>query len=99
MDDRRFGSLVRELRRRLGWRQADLAERAGVSQQTVSEIERGRLRDKAVGTVRSTVAALDARAEFQLLWRGGGADRLLDRVHAALVERVVAVLRSLGWES
>jgi transcriptional regulator with XRE-family HTH domain len=98
VDDRRFGQLVRALRRRLGWRQVDLAERAGVSQQTVSEIERGHLRDKAVGTVRATVGALDARAEFQLLWRGGAADRLLDRIHAALVERVVAVMRELGWE-
>ena len=43
VDDQRIGRVVRALRRRLGWRQADLAEKAGCSQATVSETERGHL--------------------------------------------------------
>ena len=43
MDDLRLGLVCRALRRRLGWRQVDLAERAGVSQDMVSRIERGLL--------------------------------------------------------
>ncbi len=31
-------------------------------------------------------------------WRGEGLDRLLDEGHAALVDPVVGVLRSCGWE-
>ena len=33
-----------------------------------------------------------------LSWRGGQLDRLLDARHASLVEQVMAILESLGWE-
>ena len=36
-----FGGRVREMRRRLGLTQADVAERAGVSLKYLSQIERG----------------------------------------------------------
>jgi hypothetical protein len=35
---------------------------------------------------------------FQLRWRAGDLDRLLDEGHASLVGRTAALLRSLGWE-
>jgi ribosome-binding protein aMBF1 (putative translation factor) len=41
MDDQRFGSAVRAVRQRRGWRQADLAEAARVSMATISRVERG----------------------------------------------------------
>ena len=36
------GDKVRELRKARGWLQRDLADRAGVNMQTVSNLERGR---------------------------------------------------------
>src|SRR5258705_11974097 len=98
MDDRRFGLAVRALRRRLGWRKRDLALGARVRQQEVSDVERGRLESKRVGVIRRIGAALDAGTPLDLQWRGGVIDRLVDRRHAALVERVAAVLAAAGWE-
>jgi transcriptional regulator with XRE-family HTH domain len=40
VDDVRAGRLIRALGLRLGWRQADLGVRAGVSQHEVSVLER-----------------------------------------------------------
>ncbi|OIN47206.1 transcriptional regulator [Pseudomonas azotoformans] len=37
-----MNNLMRQLRSELGWSQADLAERLGVSRQTVNAIETGR---------------------------------------------------------
>jgi len=39
MDDRRLGRTVRVLRHRRGWRQVDLAARAGVSAPMISAID------------------------------------------------------------
>jgi len=36
-----FGEKVRKARKELGWSQADLAERFGCNQKTISNIERG----------------------------------------------------------
>ena len=38
----RFGRRVRELRKERGWRQLDLAEQAGISENYVSDVELGR---------------------------------------------------------
>ncbi len=38
----RFGKRVRELRKQRGWRQIDLAEQAGISENYVSDLELGR---------------------------------------------------------
>lgn len=37
----RFGQRIRELRKNRGWRQLDLAELAGISENYVSELELG----------------------------------------------------------
>lgn len=47
--------------------------------------------------MRRLFGALDARWEPMVSWRGGELDRLLDADHAALVGRVVAMLRARGW--
>ena len=98
MDGIRIGRIVRELRRRLGWRQVDLAAEARVSQSAVSRIERGRLRLVSLETLREVLAALDARLILDVSWRGGLLDRVLDERHARLVERVTTLLRASGWE-
>ena len=97
MDDRKVGLIIRALRRRRGWRQRDLAGRAGVSQAVVSEIERGHIDAKQIHTVRRLLNALDADVRLEVRWRGGEADRLVDEDHARLGGTVAERLERLGW--
>lgn len=98
MSDVRVGNRFRALRHRLGWRQRDLAARAGVSQGLVSLVERGRIEAIAVGKLRRLARELDAELSPLLRWRGGDLDRLVDEAHARLVGRVVEALTGVGWE-
>lgn len=86
------------MRQRLGWRQQDLADRAGVTQDAVSRVERGRLDAMPIGKLRRIAAALEADLPVGIRWRGGDLDRLIDEGHAALVGLVGAMLRAMGWE-
>ena len=95
MDDLRFGATIRRVRQRRGWREQDLADRAGVSQSVVSRIERGLIRSQSLDTLRAVAAALEIRVDLLTLWRGGDLDRLLNAGHAALHE---AVARSFHEE-
>jgi len=88
MDDLRFGASVRAIRVRRRWRQSDLADRAGVSQSTVSRIERGHLATLAIGAIRGVAAAIDMRVDLTGHWRAGDLDRLLNARHSALHEMV-----------
>lgn len=97
--DVRVGRFVRAARLRLRWRQRDLAERAGVSQQEISLIERGHLDAVPLRTLRRTLQALDASVEYDVRWRGGAIDRLLDERHARLVDATVESLSAHGWET
>jgi transcriptional regulator with XRE-family HTH domain len=99
MDDRRVGATVRSLRRRRHWRQRDLAETADVSQSLVSLIERGHVDALSLRSLRRILAAVDARADLDVRWRGGGLDRLLDERHARLVGAMVRELASSGWST
>lgn len=98
MDDQRVGRLVRVLRIRLGWRQVDLAARAGVSQGTVSLVERGHVDRMSMRMVRRVLAAIDASAELLVRWRAGDLDRVLDEQHARLVMEIARRLSADGWE-
>jgi transcriptional regulator with XRE-family HTH domain len=98
MDDRRVGMLARELRRRLRWRQCDVAERAGVSQPTVSRLERGHLDRLTLSTLRRIFGTLDAHVALDLRWRGGLVDRLIDERHVALGLSATRMLQKLGWQ-
>ncbi len=97
MDDVRAGRVLRALRRRLRWSQRQLAERSGLSQQQVSLIERGHVVRMQVGTVRLAFGAVDASTGWDVRWRGGALDRLLDERHAALVGAIADLLTTLGW--
>ena len=100
MDDQRVGALARAVRRKLGWRQTDVAERARVSQATVSLFELGRIEELALATSRRICAVLGIRLDLLARWRGGDADRLLDQRHAALAEAaIVRTTRSPGWQA
>jgi transcriptional regulator with XRE-family HTH domain len=97
MDDQRVGRIVRALRRRLGWRQLDLAKRAGCSQNLISLIERGHMDRVSLRTLRGVLGAVDAWAVIELRWRGAALDRLLDEGHAFLIGAVAECLRTSGW--
>jgi len=97
MDDGRVGRLVRALRHRRRWRQADLAKKAGVSQPTVSRVERGHLDELALRTIRAVLSAVEARAAIDVRWRGGLADQLIDERHAGLGIAGTVLLQRLGW--
>jgi transcriptional regulator with XRE-family HTH domain len=98
VDDIRIGRILRVLRRRRGWTQLQLAARCGLSQQAISLVERGHGSRLAAATLRRLFAALDARWEPVVSWRGGDLDRLLDEDHARLVAEVVRRLVALDWD-
>jgi transcriptional regulator with XRE-family HTH domain len=98
MDDVRVGRILRALRRRRGWTQKELGRRAKVSQQAISLIERGHGERLSGETVRRVFAALDARWEPTVSWRGGDLDRLLDEEHGRLVGEIARRLADAGWE-
>jgi transcriptional regulator with XRE-family HTH domain len=93
----RIGRIVRTLRRRRGWRQVDLAARAGVSQQAVSLIETGRCRELSAKTLDRVLLELDAELELLVRWRGGELDKVVDAGHAALEGGFGADLVRDGW--
>ncbi len=97
MDDRTVGLVLRALRRRRGWRQIDLAERAGCSQALVSAVERGHLAGMSVQTLRTLFGALDARVLIEPRWRGAELDRLLDSRHALVVDHLAGRLDAAAF--
>lgn len=97
MNDVVIGRALRVLRLRLHLRQVDVGARAGVSQQLVSRIERGRSAGVTAGTLRRVFAAVDADVTTIVRWRAGELDRLMDDGHAQLVARVAGLLHARGW--
>ena len=93
----RFGIVIRALRRRRTWRQIDLGKASGVSQGTVSLIERGHGDTLAHRTLVRVAAALDAHVAIDVRWRGGELDRLVDRDHASVVAAASETLAATGW--
>ncbi|MEO8245917.1 MAG: helix-turn-helix transcriptional regulator [Chloroflexota bacterium] len=91
------GRAVRALRRSRGWRQIDLAPRAGVSREAVSRIERGEMLGMTVGTVDRIVRAVGGEASLMAHWRGEQLDRLVDAVHAAVQQSAADQLARAGW--
>ena len=93
-----MGAAIRAIRLRRGWRQDDLAARAGTSRWTVLRIERGRLGPTKVDALRRVVEALDAHVSLQLWWQGGDLDRLVNARHGAFHEVMARRFASFeGW--
>ena len=69
-----------------------------MSQSAISRIELGEGAGFTGAALVRVVAALGARVRLSVLAHGEDLDRLLDAGHASIVERVAALLRSLGWE-
>jgi transcriptional regulator with XRE-family HTH domain len=97
MDDLRLGARVRAVRLRLGWRQEDVAEKAGVSRYTVLRVEHGRLENLPLSVVRTVLRALEIDLDLVPRWRGGDIDRVADEGHALLAGAMAAQLVAAGW--
>lgn len=63
----------------------------------ISRMERGQLGSQSIRAVARVVEALDATAELVVRWQGEELDRLIDSVHASLVQATVACLQAAGW--
>jgi transcriptional regulator with XRE-family HTH domain len=98
MDADRFGSDVRLLRHRRGWTQQRLAEKARLPRWVVSATERGHGDRLPLYRLAAIASAVGAYLSVRILLDGEGLDRLRDRRHAAVVERMVALLVDDGWE-
>src|SRR5215210_2958978 len=88
MDDIRFGSALRGVRRRRRLTQAEVAALAGVSQPTISRVERGHFETLPLGQIRAIAGTLDVRVDLVARWRGGDLDRLINARHSALHDAV-----------
>jgi transcriptional regulator with XRE-family HTH domain len=100
MDDTRLGTLFRAIRIHLRLRQEEVAARAGVSQSSVSRIERGHLATLPATVIRSVAGVLEIRLDLVPLWRGGDLERVLNARHSALHEALADRLsREVGWVS
>ncbi|MEA2623043.1 MAG: hypothetical protein QOH61_1953, partial [Chloroflexota bacterium] len=73
------------------------AHRVGLSQSTISALERGHLGRIAVRTITKTFETVGAELELDIRWRGAGVDRLLDERHARIGVAVVRYLVACGW--
>jgi transcriptional regulator with XRE-family HTH domain len=94
----RIGATLRALRRRRCLSQRRLGELAGLSQSTVSRVERGHLGSLSVDTIGRVFGVLDARIRIEIDWRGGAADRLLDQRHAELLAALAnEFAKGGGW--
>lgn len=98
-EDERLAALLKAIRRRSGRTQMQLAAAAGVTRRDIIHIEAARVGSGELERVRRSFAGLDARLKSVVLWNGAATDRLLDERHAAIVERVAALLTSRGWRA
>ena len=96
MSKQEVGALLRAVRRRRSLRQLDVARLAGVSDSTVSLVERGHLESLSFGTIQELAAALDIRLELTGSWRGGDGGRLLSRAHSFLADAFAAYAGALN---
>ncbi|MEW6225298.1 MAG: helix-turn-helix transcriptional regulator [Chloroflexota bacterium] len=100
MSDVQVGRVFRAVRVRLGKRQQDVAEDAGVSRQVISRIECGQLQDVSAAALRKAADRLQIRLDTTARWRGGELDRLLNRRHAAVHESALALFAGYpGWQT
>lgn len=97
MNDAELGGIVRALRHRRGWRQTDLAAKAGVSASVLGLLERGHADALSVRGIRRIGSALDLRLGWDAGYRGAELARLRDADHARLAEWLTRRLEKFGW--
>ena len=98
MDDARLGRSFRAVRVSKGLRQEDVAAAAGVSQDSVSRVERGLVGGMTVDRIRAVGQAIGVVLDLTPRWGGAELDRLLGARHSALHEAVATRFARLpGW--
>jgi transcriptional regulator with XRE-family HTH domain len=95
--DQELARAIRAVRQQRGWRQADVARRAGLSRERVSDLEHGDLGSFPVHTLRRIGAALDIDISLLARWRGGELSRLLDADHASLQNLIAHRFVQAAW--
>jgi transcriptional regulator with XRE-family HTH domain len=95
MDDVTVGRAIRSVRVRKGLRQADVARRAGIAQQTISRLEAGSLSTTSLKTIRRATGALGVRVTLDLRWQGADLDRLIGARHSAMHEALAELFDQL----
>ena len=100
MNETEVGAVFRAVRIHARLRQEDVAAKAGVSQSTVSRIERGHSGALPIDRVRAVARVLEIRLDMVPSWRGGDLERLVNARHTALHEQLAERLASAaGWET
>lgn len=89
------GRLLRMLRLRKDWRQADVAIRARISTSAVGRHENGII--GSLGMLERHAAVFGLRIDVRLVGRAGHLVRLADEEHARIVELVAAWFRDHGF--
>ena len=98
--DARLAAAFRAVRIRRGWRQEDVAAKAGVSRTTYARAEAGQVDMITLGTLRRIAAVLEIRIDLTPRWRGEELDRLVNARHSAMHEHVAAAVAAIpGWVS
>ena len=69
-DPKQMGNLVRRARKRLGWNQKALGDKAGLRQETISLLENGNPSAK-IETILAVLAALDLELQIAPRSKGG----------------------------
>ena len=87
------------MRIRRGLRQRDVGERASVSEDVVSLLERGQLERLSFSTIRRLWSSLGVAAELDPRLSPADRTQLLDAGHASLVEQTVREYRPGQWEA
>lgn len=98
MEDLRFGAAIRAARVRRGLTQRDVARLAGVSDASVSRLERGRFETMSLATIRAIAKVLEVAVELLPRSRAAEVERVVAGAHAALGEAVAAWFGTFaGW--
>ena len=93
-----FGSAIRAARVKLGLRQRDLASAAGVSDGSVSRVERGQISTLSLSVIRAIAQVLEVAIELLPRSRSASFERTASATHSALAEAVIAFLSTFdGW--
>lgn len=91
------GRVLRMLRLRRGWRQSDVAEKAGISSSAVGRHENGVI--GLLGVLEKHAAVFGLRVDVRVIGRAGSLIRLADEEHARIVETVAAWFRGHGFRT
>ena len=84
----RCGASFRAVRIKRGWRQIDVADRAGIHRSVVSAVERGHLEPVSIATLLAIARVLEIQVTISTRWRAGDLDRLIAGRHGRFHESV-----------